>query len=119
MDENNNNRILLYYIINSLIILFAFGIFYVHYNQNKSDEKINLEDFNYYIGKVENGLPNGKGKKYDKDDILIYEGNFLNGKYEGIGHLNLGNDRYYYGNFKHGKYNGKGIIYRKFMDKTI
>ena len=81
-------------------------------NKNKI-EKIILNNFEYYIGEVKNGLPNGKGKKFNKTDKIIYEGDFINGKYEGKGHLSLGKEEYYYGYFKNGEFDGKGILYQK------
>jgi len=84
-----------------------------------NEQKIELNNHNYYIGQVKNGKPNGKGKIYGKNDILIYEGDFMNGLYEGIGNIYLGNDKYYYGNFKNGKYNGKGVLYQRLKDKFI
>ena len=68
---------------------------------------------------MKNGLPNGKGKKFNKNDNIIYEGDFINGKYEGKGHLSLGKEKYYYGYFKNGEFEGKGILYQKWEKKFI
>ena len=43
------------------------------------------DDGQYYVGEYENNIPNGKGIKYNKNGIIIYEGNFIIGKFEGYG----------------------------------
>jgi len=40
-------------------------------------------DGKYYIGQFKNGLPNGKGIEYYKNGNIRYEGDFVNGIYEG------------------------------------
>ena len=40
-----------------------------------------LDDSKYYIGEYNNNLPNGKGIKYYSDGNILYEGNFINGKF--------------------------------------
>ena len=64
-------------------------------------------------------MPNGKGKIFNENDTIIYEGDFINGTYEGKGHLSLGNEIYYYGYFKNGEFHGKGILYHKEENKSI
>ena len=44
-------------------------------------------DGNYYIGEFKKGLKHGKGVEYDRNNNLRYEGDFINGKYEGNGKL--------------------------------
>ena len=39
------------------------------------------KDGDYYISELKNGIWNGKGKLYDKNGNLIYEGEFINGEY--------------------------------------
>ena len=51
----------------------------------------------YYIGEFKNGLKHGKGKEYRKSGVLIYEGDFVNGKREGTGKLIYTNGSYYVG----------------------
>ena len=55
-----------------LIIIISCSIFYLIYYENEINEKIYLDKFHYYIGENKNGVPNGKGQKFNKDDILIY-----------------------------------------------
>ena len=49
------------------------------------DKKIVYNNGNYYIGNVRNGLKHGKGKEFDKNGNIIYEGDFYLDKYEGKG----------------------------------
>jgi hypothetical protein len=39
----------------------------------------------YYTGELISGIPNGTGKYYQADGYLLYEGEFLDGKYHGQG----------------------------------
>ena len=41
------------------------------------------ENGEYYIGEMLNGLRHGKGIDYYKNGNIKYDGNFVNGKYEG------------------------------------
>ena len=59
------------------------------------------------------GLRHGKGIIYYKNGDILYEGDFLNNKYEGKGRHNLENGNYYIGEFWGGLRNGKGILYNK------
>ena len=43
------------------------------------------EDDKYYIGEFKNNIPNGKGIKYYLIGNILYEGDFINGKFEGNG----------------------------------
>ena len=80
---------------------------------------INKDDGRYYIGEFNKELKkNGKGVIYSKDKKKIYEGNFVNNKYEGKGTLYF-KDRYLVGNFNNGVYNGKGTFYSKENNKII
>lgn len=69
-----------------------------------------------FTGEVENGIPNGEGKKYQtysQNHFLEYEGNFENGVYSGYGkqYSTTTGKLIYEGYFKDGVYNGKGILY--------
>ena len=68
-------------------------------------------DGKYYIGEIKNNIPNGKGIKYYKNGKIQYEGDFINGKFEGKGKFIYDNGDYFIGNFKNGLRNGKGIVY--------
>ena len=118
--EKNYKSIILYFLIAIMILIISIVAFYIYSNENKNEnnQKIILNDSNYYIGEIKNGKPNGKGKVYNKNNVLIYEGDFINGIKEGIGNMNLGDDKYYYGYFKNEKFNGKGILYKK-LNETV
>ena len=71
-----------------------------------------LEDDDYYIGEVRNFKKEGKGKIYDKNNNIVYDGEFVNGLFEDNGRYNHpDNDKYYIGEFKGGEANGKGKLY--------
>jgi hypothetical protein len=65
-----------------------------------------------YIGPVRNELPNGEGKLYNKNNEIIYEGNFVDGIEEGEGQR-ITKDYKYVGQFISGKMFGEGKIYFK------
>ena len=60
-----------------------------------------------------NGLQHGKGKEYYKNDNIIYDGDFVNDKYEGNGKLIFENGEYYFGQWLNGLQHGKGKEYYK------
>ena len=63
-----------------------------------------------YSGKFENDLFSGtKGILCDQKGN-IYEGDFLNGKFEGYGHYTMSNGDNYIGEFKNGLFDGKGQL---------
>ena len=49
------------------------------------DGKYIWEDNKYYIGEFKNNIPNGKGIKYYSNGNILYDGYFVNGKFEGKG----------------------------------
>ena len=71
------------------------------------------ENGEYDIDQWKNGLRNGKGKDYYKNGNIEFEGDFINGKYEGNGKYIYENGNYYIGQWKNGHRNGRGIIYYK------
>ena len=71
------------------------------------------EDGKYYIGEFKNDIPNGKGIKYYPNDNILYDGNFVNGKFEGSGKYYYNDGKYFIGQYKNGLINGKGIKYYK------
>ena len=77
------------------------------------DGKYIWEDGKYYIGEFKNDIPNGKGVKYHSNGDILYEGNFINGKFEGNGKYYYDNGYYFIGECKNGLRNGKGIAYYK------
>ena len=68
---------------------------------------------------MKNNKYNGRGTLYGNNfydggpNDIIYDGYFMDGKYEGYGILyhNYTNNPKYRGFFEKGKYNGKGILY--------
>ena len=81
------------------------------------DGKYIYDDGKYYIGEFKNYIPNGKGIKYYKNGNILYDGDFVNGKFEGHGSYILNDNEYYIGQFKNGLKNGKGIEYYSNGDK--
>ena len=73
------------------------------------------ENGDYYLGEFKNGKKHGKAIDYPKDGDIIYEGDFIDGLYDGKGKLiDISNNRdYYIGEFLHGKKHGKGKQYDK------
>ena len=71
------------------------------------------EDDKYYIGEYKNNIPNGKGIKYYSNGNILYEGDFINGKFEGNGKYIYEDCDYFIGEYKNGLRNGKGKIYYK------
>lgn len=56
-------------------------------------------------------VPHGKGTLIDHYNNTKYEGNFVNGVFEGNGQFICDNGRTIYeGEFKNGEYNGKGVL---------
>lgn len=67
---------------------------------------------NFYKGEIINGIPNGSGKLYNKDNILIFSGRFKDGKKIGFGTEYFKNSKIKYrGNFHDNKYDGLGILF--------
>lgn len=72
-----------------------------------------------YFGQVKDGKAHGKGRYFDSDGNLIFEGEFKNNLYDGNGKYYLvesvhGKDESvlcYEGDFEKGKYSGKGKFY--------
>ena len=69
------------------------------------------EDDKYYIGEFIDNIPNGKGIKYYKNGNIQYEGDFINGKFEGNGKYYYEDGDYFIGEDKNGLRNGKGTLY--------
>ena len=57
-------------------------------------------DDKYYIGEFKNNIPNEKGIKYYSNGNILYEGDYINGKFEGNGKYIYENANYYIGNIK-------------------
>ena len=63
-----------------------------------------------YSGKFENDLFSGSRGILCDEKGNIYEGDFLNGKYDGYGHYKMSNGDIYIGEFKDGLFDGKGQL---------
>ena len=94
-----------------------------------------FDDDSYAIGEFKNNKRNGKGKQYDNNNNLIYDGFFVDDQREGFGKLFDNNkilyeglfvkneiegngkyyikDNYFVGNIKLGSSNFKGKVYTK------
>ena len=64
-----------------------------------------------YVGEFSNGLREGKGNLFSKDNKFNYDGDFKNDKYEGFGALYDHGEKYT-GDFKKGKFHGQGTLYK-------
>lgn len=73
-----------------------------------SDKKKTLP---LYKGKLEQGVLQGQGERYDENGILIYEGAFVDGVYSGTGKEYEDSSLIYAGQFSAGVYEGTGISY--------
>ena len=59
---------------------------YIIYESNNIGKEYNSDnDLLIYEGEYLNGKRNGKGKEYDRDGYLKFEGEYLNGKRNGKG----------------------------------
>ena len=64
-----------------------------------------------YKGPWVNGKKHGKGEEFYQNDMLKYDGEFVDDKYEGDGIFYYENKDYYIGKFLDGKKSGRGIEY--------
>ena len=78
---------------------------------NEVNGKLTFKNGEMYIGQLKNDRYNGKGVLYYKKNKAKYEGDFLEGKYDGKGKLIYENKEYYIGQFKKGKKDGFGEEY--------
>ena len=76
---------------------------------NSDNKELQCEN-GRYVGQVVNGLREGKGIYYMKNDDR-YEGEWKNDKRDGRGIEYKSNGNRYKGDFRNGKYEGKGIAY--------
>ena len=79
-------------------------------NIQKEEGKITYKNGQYYIGEKMNGKRHGQGKQYSKDGNIIYEGDWVDDKYEGYGKVVIPNLGYHIGEFKNGQIEGKGQV---------
>ena len=70
-------------------------------------EKDNIK----FKGRLEEGVIQGKGESYDKNGLLIYSGDYVDGVYSGEGKLYDAGNLVYEGTFLQGLYDGEGKLY--------
>ena len=97
----------------SMAVLFMMGEFSNNLPNGYGNFYFDDGTGNYYEGQFKNGKFNGKGTKYNQDNKIIYEGDFVDGMMEGNGKLFYDNGSYYVGEFKEGKRHGDGNEYDK------
>ena len=64
-----------------------------------------------YRGTLEEGVLQGKGTEYDREGLVTFEGDFVDGVYNGKGSTYSGGVLLYTGEYAGGLYNGKGSAY--------
>ena len=72
-----------------------------------------FDDDSYTIGEFKNNKRNGKGKQYDNNNNLIYDGLFVDDQREGFGKLFDNNKILYEGLFVKNEIEGNGKYYIK------
>ena len=77
-----------------------------------SDKKKTLP---LYAGRLEKGVLQGQGERYDENGILIYEGALVDGAYSGTGKEYADGILIYSGQFADGVYEGSGTSYKDDM----
>ena len=88
--------------------------------KRKKGKEYNYDGKIIYEGDYLNDQRNGKGKIYYKNDKLKYEGEFMNGLKNGKGVLyNRNHDIKYEGEILNGKKNGKGKVYKIYNNYSI
>jgi len=53
----------------------------------------------------------------EKNELVVYEGNFVHGEFHGVGSLNYSNGSYLYGNFRDGKATGRVFNYNSKLNE--
>ena len=90
-----------------LIFQYLFQILYFQTLLN-----ININDFKIICDKYKIGERNGKGKEYDINGNLIFEGEYLNGKRSGKGkEYDASCNLIFEGEYLNGLRKGKGKVY--------
>ena len=84
---------------------------------HKSSKKDENENFGEFIGPIIQSIEQDSYEKKN-DENGKYEGDIVNGKYEGYGKYTWKNNNYYIGEFKEGKMHNKGIMFEKINNIT-
>ena len=92
-----------------------YSIKYVIYETKEKTKGKEYDCFNNILifeGEYLNGKRNGNGKEYNSEGIITFEGEYLNGKRHGKGkEYNFNNSLIFEGEYLNGKRNGKGKEY--------
>ena len=85
----------------------------INYNKTIQNKiKVNFENYKIMSGRYIIFETKKKGKEYNAyNDVLIFEGEYNNGKRNGIGKEQFYNELIFEGEYKNGKRNGKGKEY--------
>ena len=78
---------------------------------NSSKGHYTFPNGDYYVGPLNNNLPNGQGKRFTPNGKIRYDGNFVNGCAQGQGKLYWDNGEYYVGEWLNNARHGKGKMY--------
>lgn len=108
------------YLLKALIILIVLVSVGCSDGNNANNKKMTLDLIEigtrtgYYTGELKDGLPNGIGKFTTKNpagETWSYEGEFVNGQFEGKGKLSWEALEHEEGTYKNSALNGKGKYY--------
>ena len=80
---------------------------------HRGSDKYKTENYGCFIYPVIEIIKNDINKKRNNGKNILYEGEFINGKFEGNGKYIYDDGKYYIGQYKNGLREGKGIIYYK------
>ena len=79
--------------------------------KNNNAEKKICENGEYFIGYWDNGISHGKGIIKDKNGNVKYDGDCINGNFEGYGNFYFKDGKVYKGQWKNDLQHGKGKLY--------
>jgi hypothetical protein len=88
-------------------------------NTDKNHGQIEYSNENVYVGDLSNGEPHGTGRMDyadNDDDILCYEGEWVNGRHQGKGKKVWMDDMWYEGDWYNGMMHGQGICHMNEVD---
>ena len=88
-------------------------------NQVRHNVNVKYSNGDVYVGDIVKGQPHGLGRMDyadNDDDILYYDGNWKNGKHEGVGKKVWIDDMWYDGEWKNGMMHGHGVFHVNDVD---
>jgi hypothetical protein len=89
-------------------------------NTDKKDGTLAYSNGNVYVGALKDGEPHGLGRMDyadNDDDILHYEGEWVNGKHQGRGKKLWRDNLWYEGEWYEGMMHGEGICHMNEVDE--